>query len=74
MDCEIKNLLMVFYHPESEEQIICLVKKLMKKDYKFSTRSYAFNCHAIYTDPGRDKSTFRIKFLSKNHLKVQTLI
>ncbi len=44
MDCEIKKSSDGFYHPETEEQIICLVKKAYEEGLQIRVqRSYAFN-------------------------------
>ena len=56
MDCEIKKAQDGFYHPETEEQIICLVKKAYEEELQIRVRGATHSiAHAIYTDPGRDK-------------------
>ena len=56
MDCEIKKAPDGFYHPETEEQIICLVKKAYEEGLQIRVRGATHSiAHAIYTDPGADK-------------------
>ena len=53
MDCEIKLASDGFYHPETEEQIICLVKKAYEEGLQIRVRGATHSiAHAIYTDPG----------------------
>ena len=53
MDCEVKKVLDGFYHPETEEQIICLVKKAYDEGLQIRVRGATHSiAHAIYTDPG----------------------
>src|SRR5512143_1836746 len=53
MDCEIKKAPDGFYHPENEEQIICLVKKAYTEGLQIRVRGSAHSiAWAIYTDPG----------------------
>jgi hypothetical protein len=54
MDCEIKKEEDGFYHPETEEQIICLVKKAYEEGLQVRCRGAAHSiAWAIYTDPGK---------------------
>jgi len=56
MDCEIKKASDGFYHPETEEQIICLVKKAYEEGLQIRVRGATHSiAHAIYTDPGSGK-------------------
>jgi hypothetical protein len=56
MDCEIKKAPDGFYHPETEEQIICLVKKAYEERLQIRVRGATHSiAHAIYTDPGSGK-------------------
>lgn len=53
MDCEIKKAPDGYYHPENEEQIICLVKKAYAEGLQIRVRGSAHSiAWAIYTDPG----------------------
>jgi len=43
-----------FYHPSTEEEIICLVKKAREEGLQIRCRGSAHSVsHAIYTDPGK---------------------
>lgn len=54
MDCEIKLASDGFYHPQTEEQIICLVKKAIEEGLQIRVRGATHSiAHAIYTDPGK---------------------
>lgn len=56
MDCEIKKARDGFYHPETEDQIICLVKKAYEEGLQIRVRGATHSiAHAIYTDPGNGK-------------------
>jgi len=53
MDCEIKKAQDGFYHPETEEQIICLVKKAYDEGIQIRVRGSGHSiAWAIYTDQG----------------------
>ena len=55
MDCEIKKATDGFFHPETEEQIICLVKKAYEEGLQIRVRGSAHSiAWAIYTDHGID--------------------
>ena len=53
MDCNTKLASDGFYHPDSEEEIICLVKKAYEEGLQVRCRGAAHSvAWAIYTDPG----------------------
>ena len=58
MDCEIKKVSDGFYHPENEEQIICLVKKAFDEGLQIRVRGSAHSlAWAIYTDEGNNSKS-----------------
>lgn len=54
MDCDITKAADGFYHPETEEQIVCLVKKANAEGLQIRCRGAAHSVAlSIYTDPGQ---------------------
>ena len=67
MDCGIKKATDGFYHPETEEQIICLVKKAYEEGLQIRVRGATHSiAHAIYTDPGSGQKPIPNKVSNAN--------